>query len=260
MTRIRTERITCSSRGATALIEIGDGTRLNAIGRAEWRSLERVVNQFSADAGVAAIVLAGCGETFSAGSDLNEWAEASPEDVDQSFNEMEACFQAIEQSRVPVLAALEGVAAGAGCQLALACDLVVMSRTARIGMPVARLGILASRAFVVRVSRRAGTAMAADLYLTGRLLTAEESRQAGLVTRLVAPGGSRTEAMRLADAIASMPSSAVFTAKAALGRVNSTRDVDPSGIALPVAAPSVSFEEFEWAVRAFLADQPHEEE
>jgi enoyl-CoA hydratase/carnithine racemase len=257
MARITTERITYGRQGTAAVIEIGDGTRLNALGRAEWRALAQLVTRISANADVPAIVLTGCGETFSAGSDLNEWAGASLEEVEGSFEEMEACFQAIEQSPLPVLAALEGVAAGAGCQLALACDVVVMSESARIGMPVARLGILASEAFIVRVARRAGTAMAADLYLTGRLLTAEESRQAGLVTRLVPPGLARTEAMSLADTIASIPSSALRAAKFALGQVTSTRGVEPSRSTLPVAAPSVSFDEFDRAVRGFLSAQTH---
>jgi hypothetical protein len=130
----------------TAVIEIGDGTRRNALGRAEWRALERLVGELSADPTVSVIVVTGRGDTFSAGSDLNDWADASLEEVEQSFAEMEACFQIIERAPVPVIAAVDGVAAGAGCQLALACDLVVMSSSARMGMPIARLGILASTA------------------------------------------------------------------------------------------------------------------
>jgi enoyl-CoA hydratase/carnithine racemase len=199
------------------------------------------------------IVIASHGDTFSAGSDLNDWKGASHEEIEQSFDEMEACFQTIERSPVPVVAAVEGVAAGAGCQLALACDIVVMATDARIGMPIARWGILASKAFAIRLSRRAGTAVAADLYLTGRLLTADESRGFGLVTRLVPVGRARAEAISLATVIASAPPAALSAAKAVLGRVSSTRATDSYETPVPVAAPSVSYDDFEPAVLAFFS-------
>ncbi|MCW2758979.1 MAG: enoyl-CoA hydratase/isomerase family protein [Nocardioidaceae bacterium] len=247
--------VTRLTHGTTALIELGDGSRLNALGRADWRALDVMVAAASADPDVAAVVIAGSGTTFSAGSDLNEWSGSSLEEVERTFDVMEACFQTIEGAPVPVLAAVEGVAAGAGCQLALACDLVVMSQAARLGMPVARLGILASRAFAARVSRRCGTAMAADLYLTGRLLTADESLRAGLVTRLVPPELARAEAIALAEVISSTPSTALRAAKDALSRVSPTREVGRRETTGPVAAPRVSYGEFRWAVDAFFANR-----
>ena len=248
-------RLTCEQQEMTAVIEIGDGTRRNSLGRAEWRALDLLVTRLSADPEVSVIVVASHGNTFSAGSDLNDWRGASHEEIEQSFDEMEACFQTIERSPVPVVAAVEGVAAGAGCQLALACDIVVMSATARIGMPIARLGILASKAFAVRLSRRAGTAVAADLYLTGRLLSADESRDVGLVTRVVPQGLARAEAIVLASSMASTPSAALSAAKAALAGSNSTRAGDSNETSAPVAAPSVSYDDFEPAVLAFFSDR-----
>jgi enoyl-CoA hydratase len=244
-----------STHGVAALLQLGDGSRLNTLGRAGWRALDTMVATAAADPDVAAVVIAGASETFSAGSDLNEWSGSSMEEVERTFDVMEACFQTIEGAPVPVLAAVEGFAAGAGCQLALACDLVVMSREARLGMPVARLGILASRAFAVRVSRRCGTAMASDLYLTGRLLTADESLRAGLVTRLVPPGLARAEALALAEVISSTPSSALRAAKDALRRANPTSEVARLEATGPVAGPRVSYGEFSGAVDAFFADR-----
>lgn len=247
--------ITRSTHGTTALIELGDGSRLNALGRAGWRSLEVTVSAAASDPDVTAVVIAGAGTTFSAGSDLNEWSGSSLDEIERSFDVMEACFQTIEGAAVPVLAAVEGVAAGAGCQLALACDLVVMSQAARLGMPVARLGILASQAFAVRVSRRCGAAMAADLYLTGRLLTADESLRAGLVTRLVPPELARAEAIALAEVISATPSSALRAAKNALRCASPTSAVRGVETAGPVPAPRVSYDEFSTAVDRFFADR-----
>jgi enoyl-CoA hydratase/carnithine racemase len=246
-------RVTHEQNESIAVIEIGDGTRRNSLGRADWRALNSLVDRISANPAISVIVIASHGDTFSAGSDLNDWNGASREDIEQGFEEMEACFQTIERSPLPVIAAVEGVAAGAGCQLALACDLVVMSTSARIGMPIARLGILASTAFAIRLSRRTGTAVAADLYLTGRLLTADESRDVGLVTRVVPAGVARPEAIALARSMASTPSAALSAAKAVLGRLNSTRVPDPNETSVPVAGPTVSYADFGPAVHAFFS-------
>ena len=248
-------RVAYEQIGSAGVIEIGDGTRRNSLGRADWRALDLIVNRTSADPEVSVIVIASHGDTFSAGSDLNDWNGASREEVELGFEEMEACFQTIERSRLPVIAAVEGVAAGAGCQLALACDLVVMSTTARIGMPIARLGILASTAFAIRLSRRTGTAVAADLYLTGRLLTADESRDVGLVTRVVPAGLARAEAISLARSVASTPSAALSAAKAVLGRLNSTRVANSIETSVPIAGPTVSYDDFGPAVHAFFSSR-----
>jgi enoyl-CoA hydratase len=247
-----TARVTYEQNESTAVIEIGDGTRRNSLGRADWRALDLLVERISADPAVSVIVVAAYGDTFSAGSDLNDWNGASREDIERGFNEMEACFQTIERSPLPVIAAVEGVAAGAGCQLALACDLVVMSASARVGMPIARLGILASTAFAIRLSRRAGSAVAADLYLTGRLLTADESRDVGLVTRVVPAGLARAEAISLARSMAATPPAALSAAKAVLGRLNSTRVTASTETSVPVAGPTVSYDDFGPAVLAFF--------
>lgn len=148
---------------------VGDGARRNALGEADWAALTGRVRAATApDSGLRALVLSGHVGSLSAGSDMHEWAEADRTAVVGTVAVMEDCFRALEDSRLPVVAAVEGVAAGAGCQLALAGDLVVMGASARIGMPVARLGILASPAFAARVAARVGAALAADLYLTAR--------------------------------------------------------------------------------------------
>jgi enoyl-CoA hydratase/carnithine racemase len=248
------ERLSCVRQGRTAVIEIGNEMRRNSLRRTDWKLLAGLVESLANEPGVCAIVLAGRGGTFSAGSDLNDWVGADLEEVEQTFEEMEACFQAIERAPVAVLAAIEGVAAGAGCQLALACDLAVMSESARIGMPVARLGILVSAAFVARVSRRTGKAMAADLYLTGRLLTAEESARGGLVTRVVPTGSARAEATRIAGSIVSTPPSALLAAKRALANEGLSCG-SCSGTSDAVDAPTVEFVEFGAAIRTFLPNQ-----
>ena len=149
-------------------VSVGDGQRGNALSSEDWRELEQTFRHLAEDDQLRAVVVRGQGGTFSAGSDMREWVQADRTDVAQSFAAMEAAFTAIEDLPVPVIAEVEGVAAGAGCQLALACDLRVLADTARIGMPIARLGILVSPSFAARLSVLAGPGVARELLYTGR--------------------------------------------------------------------------------------------
>ncbi len=244
MTRIATHQ-----DGPVVTITLGDGHRRNALGERDWSVLTSTITSLSSDPGVSALVLAGHGGTFSAGSDLTEWAGAGTNAVERCFGEMERCFRAIEDAPQPVIAAVEGAAAGAGCQLVLACDLSMLARDAHIGMPIARLGILASPAFVARVSTRVGATLAADLYLTGRLLSADEALSAGLVTRVVTPGDALPSARTLAGRMSEVPPAATSAAKSTLRQVMRT-DLTSAGSARP---PKVSPRDFGPAVRSFLA-------
>jgi len=259
--------------GAVIAVEVGDGTRRNALREGDWRTLAESVTAAGADEAVRVLVISGRGATFSAGSDMTEWADAEPAVVERSFATMEACFRAIEECPVPVIAAVEGVAAGAGCQLALACDLVLMGESARIGMPIARLGILTSVDFAARVSARSGAALAADLYLTGRLLSAPEALVAGLVARVAPDGQVVRQARDLAGGMVAEPPAAVRAAKLAVRAVTgavprpaATRPPQTRRLGAPepmgapageTATPAVAFDEFRVAVRRFLATRRH---
>ena len=202
--------------GPVAIVTIGDGHRRNALTSAAWLRLAGCVGQLSADSGLAAILLRGAGRTFCAGSDVNEWVGAGPAAVEESFAHMETAFRAIETCPAPVLAAVTGVAAGAGCQLALACDLRVMSASARIGMPIARLGIRPSAAFAARLIRLAGPALAAELFYTGRLLRAPQALAAGLTNDVVPVSEVAARSTQLLGEITRNPVSAVRAAKQAI--------------------------------------------
>jgi enoyl-CoA hydratase len=175
-------------RGPVAEVIIGDGARHNVLGSAGWIALARTFRELAADDTIRAVVLAGRGDSFCAGSDVREWDRAAA--VEAAFAQMEAACAAIEDLPVPVVAKVTGVAGGAGCQLALARDLRVSGRRALIGMPIARFGILASPSFAARLSLLAGPGAARDLLYTGRLIGSAEAARLGLVTRLVRRQGS----------------------------------------------------------------------
>ena len=250
--RMWTERLTSSRHGRTALVVLGDGARRNALRTVDWSSLRELIERLSASPDVQAVVLSGCDGNFSAGSDLNEWVDADPDDVAQTFREIEACCQALEAAPVPVIAAVEGVAVGAGCQLALASDILVMADGARIGMPIARLGIGASTAFVARVSRRAGSAVAADMYLTERLFSAADATMAGLTTRVISAGTALVSAMAIAEEAASVSRPVLTAAKRALAITQETCSASGSSAVAPAVPSPLDHAKFREAVRRAL--------
>lgn len=250
-----------ASDGGVAKVTIGNGTRYNVLGVRDWTALERTFGELAADEGVRVVLLAGQGSSFSAGFDLRQWQGASRDEVDQAFDRMEAACTAIERLPVPVVAKVRGVAAGAGCQLALACDLRVADRATRLGMPVAWLGILTSPSFAARLSLLAGPGVARDLLYTGRLIDAAEAERFGLVTRCVAESQLDEVTAALVESIAAQPPAAIRAAKRAVGA-----GLGPAIEAAQHAAggPAVAYGDFQNSVTAFLRgrqpEDPHPDE
>lgn len=216
MTAETLHRVRVQLDGALATVTVGTGRRRNALGTPGWRDLADAFDALSREPGLAAVLVQGTGNTFCAGSDVTEWRGATPEAVEESFARMETAFRAIEACPVPVVAQIAGYAAGAGCQLALACDLRVIGTTGRIGMPIARLGIRASPAFAARLARLAGPAVAAELLYTGRLLNAEQAVATGLANLAVPSHELPARTHELLAEILRHPPSAVRAAKQAL--------------------------------------------
>jgi enoyl-CoA hydratase len=197
-----------------------------------------------------AVVIVGAGGTFSAGSDLREWANADVEGVDQSFDAMEAAFAALEAVPVPSIAAVRGVAAGAGCQLALAADLRFVSDDARMGMPILRFGVLPRPSFVARLIQAVGPGAAHDLLYTGRLMPAAEAVRAGLASRQLPPAELDAATREAADTIASLPPPVVRAAKRDFTSVMRWFGEADSSAMVSHAADG---DHFHRAIRGFLA-------
>jgi enoyl-CoA hydratase len=240
-------------RGPVAEVIIGDGARHNVLGSAEWIALARTFRELAADDTIRAVILAGRGDSFCAGSDVREWDRAAAVKVEAAFAQMEAACAAIEDLPVPVVAKVTGVAAGAGCQLALACDLRVSGRRALIGMPIARFGILASPSFAARLSLLAGPGAARDLLYTGRLIGSAEAARLGLVTRLVTEAWLDRATDSLVQAIISHPAAAIRAAKRAVGA-----GLEPAieAARIATAGPAVDYGDFRQGIAAFLHNKP----
>jgi enoyl-CoA hydratase len=153
------------------------------------------------DEAIRCIVLGGNARAFAAGADIGELANSSP--IELYYARRIERWDAIRGLWTPLVAAVSGYCLGGGCELAMACDLIVASETARFGQPETSLGIIPGAGGTQRLTRAVGKATAMDVILSGRMLTAQEALAAGLVARVVAKEAWLEEAKRVARDIAS---------------------------------------------------------
>jgi enoyl-CoA hydratase/carnithine racemase len=175
----------------------------NAVSEAMLADLFEALGDAAADPATRVVLLGGEGEHFCAGADLGEIGEASGPDGFGYARALEEVLSAVAEHPLPVVAAVRGVALGAGCQLVTACDLTVAATDARIGIPSSRLGIVIAFESIERLVLTVGPGRAADLLLTGREVSGEEASAWGLVTEAVASDRVVGRAGELAEAVAS---------------------------------------------------------
>jgi enoyl-CoA hydratase/carnithine racemase len=229
---------------------LGDGERANALGSDDWARLASVAKELGVDDSLRVVVISGAGRSpFSAGFDMLEWVDAAPEDVDASFEAMEQACVAIEQLPVPVIASVRGVAAGAGCELACACDLRIIGERARIGMPIARWSILVSAAFAARLVVLVGPDTTRELLYTGRLLTGPEAVARGLATQSAPERDLEKVTIELANVIAAQPAAAVRAAKHA---VNTALSPTRLAVSRPTVTDSADYAALRQQVASYL--------
>jgi enoyl-CoA hydratase len=173
---------------------------LNALNDEVMGLLVDSLTELDDDDAIRCIVLGGSEKAFAAGADIGQMAEASAMDMYEARRIDR--WDAIRRIRTPLVAAVSGFCLGGGNELAMACDLIVASETARFGQPETGLGIIPGAGGTQRLTRAIGKAKAMDVILSGRFLTAEEAERAGLVARVVAKEAWLEEAKAVARAIA----------------------------------------------------------
>jgi enoyl-CoA hydratase len=183
-----------------AVVRLNRPEARNALSDALMDELVARLSELDADEEVRCIVLAGDERAFAAGADIAELAAATAVELYQAPRV--ARWDAIRKLSTPLVAAVSGWCLGGGCELAMTCDLIVASDTARFGQPETGLGIIPGAGGTQRLARAVGKAIAMDMVLTGRVLSAEEARSAGLVARVVAKEAWLDEARRVASEIA----------------------------------------------------------
>jgi enoyl-CoA hydratase len=186
------------ARIATVLLNRPD--RLNALNEPLMSELAAALTELDGEDGVRCIVLGGSERAFAAGADIAEMSDASVMDM-YAARRVDR-WDAIRAVRTPLVAAVSGFCLGGGCELAMSCDLIVASETAQFGQPETALGLLPGAGGTQRLTHAVGKALAMDMILSGRRLTAREALAAGLVARVVSREAWLEEAKRVAREIA----------------------------------------------------------
>ena len=202
-----------------ALVTLDRPEALNALSFGLLAQLVTALEALDADDDVRAIVLTGAGErAFAAGADIKEMAGATPESLEAGGGF--APWDDLRTIRKPIVAAVRGFALGGGCELAMACDLIVAGDDAQFGQPEIRIGVMPGAGGTQRLTRAIGKARAMELILTGRSIDAREAARLGLVTRVVPAEATLESALDLAAEIATMPPLAVAAAKRAVNEAD----------------------------------------
>jgi enoyl-CoA hydratase len=202
--------------GPVAVVLLNRPDALNALSDELMDALISTLQELDRDEGVRCIVLGGSERAFAAGADIAELAQSSA--IDLYYQRRVERWDAIAGLWTPLVAAVSGYCLGGGCELAMACDLIVASETAQFGQPETGVGVMPGAGGTQRLTRAVGKALAMDVVLSGRFLSADEALRAGLVARVVAREAWLEEAKRVARAIAEKAPVATRLAKEAVDR------------------------------------------
>jgi enoyl-CoA hydratase len=208
------ETILIETRGRVGLVRINRPKVRNALNSTVLHELADALETFDADPEVGAIVITGDDVAFAAGADIKEMADATA--VHMLTRSHIPQFDRIRGIHKPVVAAVSGWCLGGGNELAMACDMIIASETARFGQPEINIGVIPGAGGTQRLTRAVGKAIAMEMVLNSRTLTAEEARQLGLVNRVVPVEHYLDEALQLAAEIAARAPLAVRLGKEAV--------------------------------------------
>lgn len=204
-----------------ALIKLNRPDALNALNSQMLGELAQALAEADQNDKVRCIVLTGSDKAFAAGADIKEMSEKTFVDMFLSdYLAREA--NAVVNARKPIVAAVSGYALGGGCELAMMCDFIIASETAKFGQPEINLGVIAGIGGTQRLTRFVGKSKSMDMHLTGRFMDAEEAERSGLVSRVVPAKKLMDEALGAAQKIAEKSVIASIAAKEAVNRAYET--------------------------------------
>jgi enoyl-CoA hydratase len=197
--------------GKVGLVRLNRPKALNALNAALMAELTDALDTLDRDESIGCLVLTGSDRAFAAGADIKDMMEATA--VEMLNRNTIGLWDRVAMLRKPIIAAVSGWCLGGGNELAISCDLIVASETAKFGQPEINLGVIPGAGGTQRLTRAVGKAIAMEMILNNRHLTAEEAYQFGLVNRVAPPESYLDEALKLAREIADRAPVAVRIAK-----------------------------------------------
>lgn len=206
------------------LVRLNRPKELNALNATLMEELMTALEEFDRDPAIGCMVVMGNERAFAAGADIKEMAGAGT--VDMLLRDAISRWDRLKRVKKPVVAAVSGYCLGGGNELAMACDMIVASETARFGQPEINIGVMPGAGGTQRLTRAVGKALAMEVVLNGRMLTADEAARFGLVNRVVPVEVYLEEALKLAQEIAARAPLAIRLAKESVNNAFETSLAD----------------------------------
>lgn len=194
-----------------ALVELHRPKELNALNLQLMGELKEILKSLDEDSKIRVIVITGNDQSFAAGADIKEMSDKGA--IDMLRIDQFSTWDQIRKIQKPLIAAVSGFALGGGCELAMTCDMIIASETARFGQPEIKIGVMPGAGGTQRLTRIIGKARSMEMILTGRLISADEAFRFGLVNKVVPVESYLDAAIKLAGQIAEMSPVAVKLAK-----------------------------------------------
>jgi enoyl-CoA hydratase len=214
------ENVIVEKDGAIGVVTLNRPLALNALSYALVKDLSLAMQELDHDKEVRVIIVTGGEKVFAAGADIKEMADRGP--FDERIHERLGYRDQINKITKPVIAAVSGFALGGGCELAMSCDIIIASETARFGQPEVNLGIIPGSGGTQRLTHLVGKHRAMELVLTGDIINAADAERFGLINRVVPVELLLEEAKNVAKKIAAKPALAIKEAKEAVLKASNT--------------------------------------
>jgi enoyl-CoA hydratase len=208
------ENILIRSEQGVGIVQFNRPKALNALNREMMAEVIDALERFDTDRDTGCLLVTGNDRAFAAGADIKEMAQATP--ADMLNNPFIDYWDRLRRLAKPLVAAVSGYALGGGCELAMACDMIVASESAQFGQPEINLGVIPGAGGTQRLTRAVGKALAMEVILAGRRLSAAEAVQYGLANKVVPVESYLDEAIRFAAPIAAQAPIAARMAKEAI--------------------------------------------
>ena len=241
--------------GPVLLIRLNRPEALNALNHLLMRELAQTMTEADQNPDVRCLVLTGSDKAFAAGADVKEmqsltYAEVATADLYAPLPAL------IARIRKPIIAAVSGYCLGGGCELAMLCDFILASDTARFGQPEVNLGVIAGMGGSQRLTRLIGKSKAMEMHLTARMMDAVEAERAGLVSRILPVADLIPEAIKTATTIAAKSQLAIIAAKESVNRAMETTLAEGLLFERRLFHAQFATEDHVEGMQAFLAKRP----